>query len=298
MKSVFDALKKERGTIVGELDRYLLYGDDTGTDRKFNVNAPSAIGSCMRSRYFSRTIDPKDVAVVIDPRTRRIFGNGTHVHLRLQEDLIKSGVMLIDEIPVYSRKYNIQGHTDGLARVDGEYIVVEIKSIKQENFEKLIDAKPEHKKQGLIYLYCIEERRKYIQKLIDKNGVEAFDKTISLRRERYKKLYQHLKDGSKYTRDEKICFQASLHLQLDELLKEIKTPISRVSFIYENKNTQEIKEFSVYSHSEESKQIIREILNECSMLNTAVEEQEIPERPKNAFCRFCDYKDICETAGG
>ena len=48
---------------------------------------------------------------------------------------------------------------------DDEVAILEIKSINDNQFSQLRDAKEEHKRQGLIYLYCAEERRKYLPDL-------------------------------------------------------------------------------------------------------------------------------------
>jgi CRISPR/Cas system-associated exonuclease Cas4 (RecB family) len=293
---MLNALKKEKGTVAAAVDRHLASLPASDGDRRIDVNAPSAIGQCVRARWFSRTMPPGE-GRAIDARTRRIFDNGSHVHLRLQQYMRDAGILEMDEVPVCSREYNIQGHTDGIASIGGELAIVEIKSINSYGFSALSGPKEDHKRQGLVYLYCVEERRKEIRAHIEKRGKAMWDAGRSRRRFAHRKLYSHVADGKKHSREEKIAFQARLHEDLDNLLAKAKKPITRVAFIYENKDNQEIKEFSVYSDTPESQAIIAEVLRECLFLNGAVERKEMPARPKGASCRFCDWKDECETAG-
>jgi CRISPR/Cas system-associated exonuclease Cas4 (RecB family) len=294
--SVFKALKKEKGTVVSALDRHLASLSAKDADRRIDVNAPSAAGQCVRARWFARTAPP-GAGGTIDARTRRIFDNGTHVHMRLQQYMKDAGILKMDEVPVYNAEHCIQGHTDGIVCLNGEHAVVEIKSINSGGFSALIDAKEEHKRQGLVYLYCIEARRLEIRRLVAESGMGAWKLRKASRRKEAAKLYGHVADGAKYTREEKVAYQVSLHESLDSLLLGIEKPLERVVFLYENKDTQDIKEFSVYSGTPEARGIIESVLEECDFLNAAVRDGELPARPKGASCRFCDWKIDCETAG-
>ena len=152
LKAVFSAMKRE-GYIVKDLDLYLLGLSATDEDRAIDVNAPSQAGVCMRARYYARTGAPRDGAS-IDARTRRIFDNGTKTHERLQEYLLKQGMLLMDEVPVHNYEYNIQGHTDGVLKLSAsERGILEIKSINSNGFSSLKGAKEDHRKQGLVYIF-------------------------------------------------------------------------------------------------------------------------------------------------
>ena len=104
LKAVFSAMKRE-GYVIKDLDLYLLSLNATDEDRAIDVNAPSQAGTCMRARYYARTGAPRDFGSV-DARTRRIFDNGTKTHERLQEYLLKQGMLLMDEVPVHNYEYN------------------------------------------------------------------------------------------------------------------------------------------------------------------------------------------------
>ena len=289
---MFQAIKNE-GYVVKPLDLYLLGLSDKDQDRVIDINAPSAAGACLRARYYART--GGEQADDIDPRTRRIFDNGHHLHLRIQDYLTDMGLLLVPEIPVHDIEHKIQGHTDGILKLNGEYAVLEIKSINSKQFTELKDAKDEHKRQGLVYLYCLEKHRRYLKDKYSTNT--EFVQSKYRRSVQYREMYLHLKDGTKYTREQKIKLQVDLHLRLDRILWECENPITKVVFLYENKDTQDLKEYVITSTVAQSKNIIRQVLDEYAALNAAVATKQVPERQgqsKNDYgCRFCSYKDAC-----
>ena len=304
LENIFCALKNQ-GYIVKDLDLYLVsLANKTDENRAIDVNAPSQIGKCMRARYYARTGEQSDPNS-ISSRAQRIFDNGTYTHVRLQDYLKSMGKLLMDELPVYSKKYNIQGHTDGLFVIkpsssgDTRYAdkvgVLEIKSINERGFNALKDAKPEHKKQALTYAYCLEERRQELHRKYA--NVFQFAKSLNKRKEEYRALYQHVQGGHKYTREEKIEFQCGLHEVLDNILFRLKEPITEVTFLYENKNNQDLKEYTVSTSSAEAKCTLKEVLTECESLNKCVAEHTIPPREGDKktcdTCRWCDYKIAC-----
>lgn len=294
LKAVFSAMKRE-GYVVKDLDLYLLGLNATDEDRAIDVNAPSQAGVCMRARFYARTGATRDGAS-IDARTRRIFDNGTKTHERLQEYLLKQGMLLMDEVPVHNYDYNIQGHTDGVLKLSAsERGILEIKSINSNGFSSLKGAKEEHRKQGLVYIFCLEERRKYLQATYKTR--DSFDKSLSKRMKEYAKLYQHLKDGSKFTREEKIEFQCELHAKMDSILYDTRVPITKAVFLYENKDTQDLKEFTVSSLEASSKNILDEVLKEYSDLNGYVADGEVPDRisriKSDPACRWCNFRTEC-----
>lgn len=293
LKSVFQAMKRE-GYVVKDLDLYLLSLNAVDNDRAIDVNAPSQVGNCLRSRYYARMGFESDGAV--DARTRRIFDNGTKTHERLQEYLMKQGMLLMDELPVVNDEYNIQGHTDGLIKISpSEVAVLEIKSINSNGFANLKTAKEEHQKQGLVYLFCAEERRKQLHAKYKTKAL--FDKSLSRRFKTYALYYQHLQDGHKYTRQQKIDFQCQRHAKMDEILYDTQVPITKAVFLYENKDTQDLKEFVVSTEEANAKITLKEVLKDYGVLNDYVDNEEVPPREgrtkSDSVCRFCNYKTEC-----
>lgn len=292
--AVFKNLKQPLGSVIRNIDDFLITHNEE-SDRAINVNAPSQIGKCLRERYYGRVGAERD-GMAVSPRSQRIFDNGTHVHLRLQEYLTEQGMLLIDEVPVLSAKYAIQGHTDGILRLSlSELGILEIKSINLNNFNSLKDIKPDHKKQGLVYAYCIEERRKYLHKTY--KTFEDFKRGKLKRRKEIEPFYQHLKDGNKFTAKEKLSFQLALHEKLDTILYNTSKPVDKIVFLYECKDNQELKEFYLSASEPQGVELTREILAECSALNQYIEKGEIPNRSgsnlNDSMCRWCEFKCEC-----
>ncbi len=294
LKSVFNAMKRE-GYVIKDLDLYLLSLNDEDNDRAIDVNAPSQIGNCLRQRFYTRTKANRDNNAV-DARTRRIFDNGTKTHERLQHYLEEQGMLLMDEIPVYNAEYNIQGHTDGLLALSKvERGVLEIKSINSNGFSQLKDAKEDHKKQGLTYVYCIEERRKALHEMYDSLADLVADKDSLMKQ--YATLYQHLKGGRKHTKEEKIQFQCELHFRMDSILIQTNVPITKAIFLYENKDNQELKEFCVSSREANAQVVMDEVLRDCEAVNEYVRQNKLPPRCSSSKssmqCRFCPFSIEC-----
>lgn len=293
LRGVFEMMKRG-GYVIAPYEKYLLTKQDEDNDRAFNVNAPSSVGGCLRARFYGRKGFSQER---IQARTQRIFDNGSMVHERIQRDLENAEILLMDEVPVFDLDYNIQGHTDGILKLkENELGILEIKSINSRQFGELKSEKEMHRFQGLCYLHCIEKHRKFLRAEYPTKG--RFALSTSKRRKKYESLYQHLKGGRKFTREEKIDFQTGLHLKLDKLLYSCENPITKVVFLYENKDTQDLKEFVVSTDDEGARETIEQMLMECSFLNTAIETDTLPERPAGARkdsggCRFCNYKDEC-----
>lgn len=294
LSSVFSAMKRE-GYVIRPLDLFLLSLNKEVNDRAVDVNAPSQAGTCLRARFYTRTGEEQD-ANSVDARTRRIFDNGTYMHMRMQDYLLRAGLLLMDEVPVYNYEYNIQGHTDGILKLSSvECGVLELKSINSQGFTQLKGPKEEHKRQGLIYIFCLESRRMYLQEKYSSR--KAFDNSLPIRKVQYAKLYQHLQGGSKFSREQKIAFQVSLHIKMDSILYDLKKPITKAIFVYENKDNQELKEYCVSSQEADSKVILRDILSEYEELNRYVADGELPPREGQSkscnTCRWCNYKSAC-----
>lgn len=195
---------KKKG-IIARLDNYLLTLQKEDNDRAFNVNAPSQISTCKRARYYARTGEGTKTSY--SARTQRIFDNGTHFHERTQKYMLDSGILLLDEVPVLSERYNIQGHTDGILDLGDEYAILELKSINDNQYSGLKSGeKPEHTLQGLVYVYCIESHRKFLREKYKTSLL--FKMSKKAREKHYASFYQHLKGGSKYTREEKNRFSS------------------------------------------------------------------------------------------
>lgn len=291
LKDMFQAMKRE-GYVTAPLDKYLFEQANKPNDRAVNVNAPSQAGKCNRANYYMRMQYEGDGG--IDPRTQRIFDNGTYTHERLQSYMLDMELLLMDEVPLIHDEYKIQGHTDGFLNLSEEVAILEIKSINDNQFTQLKDAKEEHKKQGLVYLFCAEERRKFLHRTY--KTVEEFNASWDTRYRYFEFHYQHLKDGRKYTREQKIKNEVMLNMLADNILFYTDKPITKVIFLYENKNNQELKEFIV-ERNMTTEPILTEVLKDYKYLNTCCAEETIPPREGTGkscnLCRWCSYKNEC-----
>lgn len=291
LKDMFSAMRKE-GYITAPLDRYLFEQANKPNDRAVNVNAPSQAGKCNRANYYMRMQYEGDGG--IDPRTQRIFDNGTYTHERLQTYLLDMELLHMDEVPLINDEYHIQGHTDGFINLGDEVAILEIKSINDNQFNQLKDAKEEHKCQGLIYLFCAEERRLWLHEHY--KSEEEFNSSYDERYKFFEEHYQHMKSGSKFTREQKIRNEVLLNMLSDNILFHTGVPVSKVIFLYENKNNQELKEF-VIERNMATEPILTGVLQNYATLNKCCETQTLPEREGTSkscnVCRWCSYKNEC-----
>lgn len=283
---------KKEGLVTAPLDQYLFEQANKPSDRAVNVNAPSQAGKCNRANYYMRKQYESDGT--IDPRTQRIFDNGTYTHERLQTYLLDMELLFMDEVPLINDEYNIQGHTDGFLNLVDEVAILEIKSINDNQYNQLRDAKEEHKKQGLVYLYCAEERRKFLHRTY--KTVEEFNASWGTRYRYFEFHYQHMQGGRKYTREQKIRNEVMLNMLADNILFYTEKPITKVVFLYENKNNQELKEFTV-ERNMTTEPILTEVLESYKFLNMCCINEELPPREGTSkscnTCRWCGYKNEC-----
>lgn len=292
LNSLFQSVKQE-GYIIKPLDFFLEKQANADNDRAVDVNAPSQAGQCMRHNYYMRKRYDSDGD--IGARTQRIFDNGTYTHERLQAYLLEMFLLICDEVPLLDEEYNIQGHTDGFLDLpDDEIAILEIKSINDNQFNQLKDAKEDHKQQGLIYLYCAEQRRLALRKKY--KTLKDFYASQEERAEYYRSKYQHMKGGRKFTREQKIQHEVDLNLICDDILYQTDKPITKVIFLYENKNNQELKEY-VVERNKVTEHILTGVLNRYEELNEYCEEEEVPPREGTSkscqTCRWCDFKLEC-----
>lgn len=294
LKDVLSTLKNE-GYIIKRLDQYLLSLNDKDEDRRWDINSPSSASKCERAIVYSR-MGYKPDANAVDARTRRILDNGTDTHKRLQKYMMDEGMLKMDEVPVFLDRLQIQGHTDGLLELNKyELGILEIKTINTNSFSKLLDARDDHKKQALVYMVCLEERRKWLRsKFSTEDELMSYFVTDEYHNF-IENHYKHIKGGNKFSRGEKLMFKYECHMKADRLLWNTPRPINKMIFLYEDKNTQELKEFTV-KYDEE---LWRSLEAKFEYINECVAKKEIPPRPKEAtskscsLCRWCSYSTEC-----
>jgi CRISPR/Cas system-associated exonuclease Cas4 (RecB family) len=136
--------------------------------RSVGVFSPSELSVetpiCPRKMYFRRAKVAHDPGVVnfaeADNRMMRIVDLGTMIHMYIQVNLMRAGMLIAREVPVESARYGIKGSCDGLVYFEGTdtnkrafkgEIPLEIKSINLNGYSSLKTAKPEHLRQASIY---------------------------------------------------------------------------------------------------------------------------------------------------
>lgn len=289
LKNVFSSMKKSG--LVKQIDQYLLLqaNNEGDTDRVNITNSPSSALGCSRANIYQRQGVTKDS---VDARVRRIFDNGHGMHSRIQGYLLKMGLLYMDEVPLVNEEYEIQGHTDGIMSMlkkKTEVEILELKSINSRQFSALKDAKEEHKAQAHTYIFCAEEHRLYLKRKYPTH-VE-FKKSELVRRAKYRKRYLHLKDGAKYTREEKIRHKVGQHIQMDKILYDVVKPITKAVILYECKDTQEMKEFII----ERDENIMDEVLDKYAINNEHWAGKTLPPREcrNKSDGRWCNFVHHC-----
>lgn len=127
---------------------------------------------CHRKMYFQRGGVKNDATYVnftSDNRMMRLVDLGTIMHLYIQENLQRAGVLLDFEVDVDAPRYGIKGKMDGKVEFSGvddygifyapEIMALEIKTINDYGFKSLRKPKPEHIKQASIYAYFLGLKR-------------------------------------------------------------------------------------------------------------------------------------------
>lgn len=219
------ALVKARhkaGYVIPEIDEHCLMLDDS--DRRDGKFHPSDLCGRFCPRAWSLFNYHPDGLTVhmgrVDSRLARIFGNGHHVHARIQTYLANRGILWGNyreygtgslytgfqrdsrdqflEVPIRHDGDRIIGHTDGLLNLRQGKIGLEIKSINTEGFRWLNDLPREyHRDQTYIYMHS----------LVDEFNEQALQGT------------------------QRHPFE--------------REPLAGFIILYENKDTQELKEFFV-----------------------------------------------------
>ena len=127
---------------------------------------------CQRKMYFQKGSVKKDATFVnftSDNRMMRLVDLGTMMHLYIQENLDRAGVLLDFEVEIDAPEYGIMGKMDGKVEFVGqddygdyyepEVMALEVKTINEYGFKALRKPKDEHKKQASIYGHFLGLKR-------------------------------------------------------------------------------------------------------------------------------------------
>jgi hypothetical protein len=241
LAALVKTLVKSNGQLVPALDAHLItQSRDDRRDGKFH---PSDLAGNFCPRAWALyNYHPKAAGVAsgaVTPRLARIFGNGSGVHSRIQGYLQSMGILFgtytrwignvgvevhrgfppggdgwtFVEVGLSHPEDNIVGHTDGLIKLDGRKLGVEIKSIKHEFF-RWLGEKPNkaHEEQALIYMHCLEHARADLAAVSPKTDVLTF---LKQKLEGFIVLYE-----SKNTQELKEYFVPFDKVRIEELMEK------------------------------------------------------------------------------
>jgi CRISPR/Cas system-associated exonuclease Cas4 (RecB family) len=229
---------------------------------------PSSAGMCSRRIVYGMMDYPKED---FDGRVLMIFDNGTYMHNRIESVLEDTGLMIAPELSFKKEEWRVSGRSDAV----------------------IYNFLPHKSSSNIITL------REPIYDL-DEDGSHKRDEDGNRIITGYKDLYEgpdndvmivELKSisesGFNYlNRGPKDNHKRQLHLYM------YLTGIRAGMLLYENKNTQELKEFIIEYDEELAKEVVEQII----MVNKHVDENKLPEKEYNRTdfeCRYCPYKNIC-----
>lgn len=225
------------GFFIRSVNKYLdKKSNGTPRYKRKRTIRPSEIGGCIRKVVMDIlniiSFDP------IKPRIQRIFDNGDAVHSRYMKKYLKCmdcRPLLVEETAadgttewkecveyrLTKPEYWLKGSPDALIHnaEDGLEYVFELKSIKQEQFNKLTKPHAEHIAQAYVYM--------------------------------------------------------------------LMTDIPRAVILYENKNTQELKEFVLIRNESTMRGIIEKIESVMKYVTEYEEKKLLPPKCKNKYCDGC-----------
>ena len=161
-KSPVENSSLKRNTFVPILLELLKDNQECIDISDFGIRA-SMIGNCEREiliRMFDKRIAPE-----FDARTSLVLKTGTAVHGILQDAISKGNFGISSEEELLWPKYNLTGHYDYLMDINGEKILLEIKTCSIDSFATLTYTRKPYLKhiwQAHIYMYLLGVKKAII----------------------------------------------------------------------------------------------------------------------------------------
>lgn len=184
----------EEKSLGSRVDAYLEHVYVEENNRKQGVFSPSeiSVNFCPRA-WCLGLMHPEEKRKNIGASLRKVFDLGTAVHDIMQRYLGDMGILYgeyvcvlcgkrvnndyvtkkpkacecgcrnlrYEEVEVRDDSRNIYGHTDGQLLIDNKFKYVwELKSARKELFSSLGQPLDKHKRQAMIYLFCLDKYRK------------------------------------------------------------------------------------------------------------------------------------------
>lgn len=306
------AKKLENAIFLPKLDAYLDSLNEKEwedkTSRKHDTGLhPSQISGCLRRAIFSKlgaeiitTPDRKPLRV--HPKSRRIFDNGSYLHERMQkyfkdmglllgtweckscgsvsptrqieEDLFENeGLTYKEEGWVFYNKYKLYDIFKAMVPVPKScpycggthftYAEVPIYVPEQE---------VEGRTDGIAYL-----GKDYLKDIRNRNFEDFY--ILEFKSENSFKFQKHSSAHQVHIN------QAAIYSFGTGFL------VDKIAVIYEDKNTQEIKEYIV----QVTKEMQEEVLRRIKILNHSLRTKELPKDKMKSECTYCPHKIVCDS---
>lgn len=128
-----------------------------------NIGYKGGNGICPR--YWFEAFNGGDFVESVDAQGLAIMGSGTKTHADLEKVFEDMGILIESEIEIKIEDPPIRGYLDAIINWEGEEIVCEIKTTRQEAFIfKYLNHKPSpnHLIQLLIYLIATGKKRGFL----------------------------------------------------------------------------------------------------------------------------------------
>ena len=148
---IFEDLELDEFDLNQELDIVLNNENLRISTRRSGCYHPSSIGSCKRKTYYERVGEQEKQ--ILSPQSILIFEIGHAVHEKVQARLIKIKGSLI-EAPVCIPELNMYGNADYVNII--KKVIVDLKTINPDAYDKLTGPNIKHVKQVLCYMYACD----------------------------------------------------------------------------------------------------------------------------------------------
>lgn len=251
--------------------------------RRYDIFHPSAWGSCLRKmayQYYNEKFEfVEKSAVDIDMRMERIFDNGHHTHARWQDYIDRAGFLRGWWKCTNPTCGMVHGKEEPLgvfnpSRVDPEFCCPCGNSEKLEYEEVTVDSGPEYNFRGNVDAIVDVRGTPHAVG----GGMDIFVVDFKTMRGDFFLDLVHAKWDH--------VVQTHVYMWLLELQAAV--------VLYENKNSQELKELFVPRDD----RLIERIKKEAKWLKEVLSRGKLPPRPswarKNDFpCRFCEFAEHC-----
>lgn len=237
-RSIDSSLERLKASRLKKIidDGAISVASDHKSERGFKSRSlyASDYGHCMKKIWYQFFPD-KFLVHDYSPRLLRVFQNGDAVHERLSLYLKKHfGGLFQDEIDIPRDDLDVHGRCDGICFFDGEFVVVEFKSINKKTVGKPEDS---HLGQLMWYLAMWIKRKK--QLLSGEVSVESiFDSwLISSLVIRGELIYESKQNNETYQFE--IPFDNNFYLKVRSWFEEL-------NYYVNNKKVPNIKKYGVY----------------------------------------------------